>query len=101
MFRMSYFPLACAALAAWLVAVSAQAMPFLSHDWQLTVPNVTLVAEECPAGYTLHPRVNLCVAEPTCPPGSTLHPRLHLCVTAPTCPSGSTWHPKLHRCVTP
>jgi hypothetical protein len=102
MFRMSYFPLACAALAGSLVAVSAQAMLFSSRDSQLTVPDVTLVAEEeCPAGYTLHPRLHLCVAEPTCPPGSTLHPRLHLCVTAPTCPSGSTWHPQLHRCVTP
>jgi hypothetical protein len=83
MFRMPYFPLACAALAASLVGVSAQAMPFSSHDSRLTVPDVTLVAEEeCPAGYTLHPR-------------------LHLCVTAPTCPLGSTWHPQLHRCVTP
>jgi hypothetical protein len=100
MFTTSYFPLACAALAGWLVAVSAQAMPFPPRDPQLTVP-VTQVAEECPPGYTLHPRLNLCVAQPTCPPGSTLHPRLHLCVTAPTCPSGSTWHPKLHRCITP
>jgi hypothetical protein len=100
--RMSYFSLACAALAASLVAVSAKAMPFSFHASQLTVPDVTLVAgEECPAGYTLHPRLHQCVAEPTCPPGSTLHPRLHLCVTAPTCPSGATWHPQLHRCVTP
>ena len=99
---MSHFRLACAALAASLVAASAQAVPFSSHDSQRTVPDVTLVAEEeCPAGYTLHPRLHLCAAEPTCPPGSILHPRLHLCVTAPTCPSGSTWHPQLHRCVTP
>ena len=70
MFRMSYFFLACAALAASLVAVSAQAMSFSSHS-QLAVPNVTLVAEECPTGYTLHPRLNLCVAEPIRPPRST------------------------------
>jgi hypothetical protein len=101
MFRTSYFPFACAALTALLVASSAQAMPFSSHSSQLTVPDATLVADECAAGYTLHPRLHLCVAEPTCPAGSTLHPRLHLCVTAPSCPSGSTWHPKLHRCVTP
>jgi hypothetical protein len=101
MFGISYFPLACAALAASVIAVSAQAMPFPSHDSQLTVPDVTLVADECPAGYTLHPRLNLCVVQPTCPPGSTLHPRLHLCVTAPTCPSGSTWSSQLHRCATP
>ena len=82
-------------------ASSAQAMPFSSHGSQLTAPDATLVADECPTGYTLHPRLHLCVAEPTCPSGSTLHPRLHLCVTTPTCPSGSTWHPKLHRCVTP
>jgi hypothetical protein len=50
MFGMSYFPLACAALAVSLVAVSVQAMPFSSHDSQLRAPNVTLVAEECPAG---------------------------------------------------
>lgn len=98
---MSYFPVTRAAFAALLLAESAQAMPFSSHSSQLTVPNVTLVADECPSGYTLHPQINLCVAEPTCPPGSTLHPRLHQCVTAPTCPSGATWHPKLHRCVTP
>ena len=52
-------------------------------------------AAQCPQGYTLHPQINFCVAEPTCPPGSTLHPRLHQCVRAPTCPSGSTWHPQL------
>jgi hypothetical protein len=97
----SHFPLACAALAASLFALSAQAMPFSSHGSQLAVPNVTLVADECPPGYTLHPQLNLCVAPPTCPPGSTLHPKLHQCVMAPTCPSGSTWHPQLHRCVTP
>jgi uncharacterized membrane protein HdeD (DUF308 family) len=77
----SYFPLARAALAASLVAVSAQAMPFSPHDSQLTVPDVALVAAECPAGYTLHPRLHRCVTAPTCPPGSTLHPQLHRCVT--------------------
>jgi hypothetical protein len=101
MFKSSYFPLACAALVAPLVAGSAQATPFLSHGSQLTMPDVALVADECPAGYTLHPQLDFCVAEPTCPPGSTLHPRLHQCVTAPTCPEGSTWHKNLHRCAAP
>jgi hypothetical protein len=73
----------------------------LSHGSELTVPGVTLVADECPAGYTLHPQIDLCVAQPTCPPGSTLHPRLHQCVTPPTCPSGSSWNKNLHRCATP
>jgi hypothetical protein len=101
MFRTSYFPLAGAAMAAWLLGANAQAMPFSSHDSQPAAPDVTLAAAECPPGYTLHPRLGLCVVAPTCPPGSTLHPRLHVCVTAPTCPQGSTWHPHLHRCVTP
>jgi hypothetical protein len=103
MSRMSYFPLACAALTASFVAVSAQAMSFASPNSEHTMP-VTLAAEvagECPEGYTMHPRLHMCVAQPTCPPGSTLHPRLHMCVVQPTCPSGSAWHPKLHRCVTP
>jgi hypothetical protein len=56
-----YFLGACAALAASLVASSIQAMPLLSHDRQLTVPDMTLVAEKCAAGYTLHPRLDLCV----------------------------------------
>jgi hypothetical protein len=102
MFRTSYFPLAGAAMATWLLGANAQAMPFSSHDSQPAAPDVTLAAAaECPPGYTLHPRLGLCVVAPTCPPGSTLHPRLHVCVTAPTCPQGSTWHPHLHRCVTP
>ena len=97
----SSFPLACAVMAASLVGASAQAMPVPSNNSPLAIPNVTLAAAECPAGYTWHPRLDFCVAAPTCPPGSTLHPRLHVCVTAPTCPAGSTWHPHLHRCVTP
>ena len=99
MFRTCYFLRACTVLAASLVASSTQAMPLWSHDPQLAVPDVRLVADECPTGYTLHPRLGLCVEEPTCPEGSTLHPRLHLCVMKPTCPSGATWHPRLHRCV--
>ena len=99
MFPSSYFPLACAMVVVLAVAESPQAMPFSPHASQLTVPDLTLVADECPEGYTLHPQLNLCVGQPTCPPGSTLHPQLHQCVTAPTCPSGSTWHPRLHRCV--
>jgi hypothetical protein len=86
MFRRFYLPPACVAMVASLVGASAQATP---------------AAEECPAGYTLHPRLGLCVAEPTCPAGSAMHSRLHVCVRAPTCPQGSTWHPHLHRCVTP
>jgi len=101
MLRSSFFPLACAAMAASLVGASAQAVPVPSHNSQLATPNLTLAAVECPAGYTWHPRLDFCVAAPTCPPGSTLHPRLHVCVTAPTCPAGSTWHPHLHRCVAP
>jgi len=100
MFRTSFFPLTCAVMLASLVAAGAQAEPFSSHDPRLGAPDLTLAAMECPAGYTWHPRLDFCVAEPTCPPGSTLHPRLHVCVTAPTCPAGSTWHPHLHRCVT-
>ena len=101
MLRTLHFPFACLALASAFVAPSAQALPFSSYDSQLTAPDVTLVAEGCGPGYTMHPRLHLCVAEPTCPAGSTLHPRLHLCVTEPSCGPGSTWHPRLHRCVTP
>lgn len=42
------------------------------------------VTATCPAGYTMHPRLNLCVTAPTCAEGATLHPRLHLCVATPT-----------------
>ena len=95
-----YFSMVCVVLAASLVAFGAHAIPFLPYNSPLAAPNVTLAAETCPAGYTLHPRLNLCVAAPTCGEGATLHPHLHLCVAVPTCGQGSTWHPHLHRCVT-
>jgi hypothetical protein len=79
MSRSYYFSLVGAAVAASLVAFSAH-------------------AQTCAAGYTLHPRLHLCVAKPTCPEGSTLNPRLQLCVAQPACGTG-TWHPRLHRCV--
>jgi hypothetical protein len=94
-----YFSLVFAAAATSLVAFSAHAIPFLPYRSPLPLPNVTLVAEICAAGYTLHPRLHLCVAKPTCSEGSTWHPRLRLCVAQPTCSPGSTWHPRLHRCV--
>ena len=78
-----YFLSACAALATSFVASSIQAMPLSSLDRQLTVPDVTLVAE-CPAGFTMHPRLHQCVTAPTCPAGSIMHPRVHQCVIAAT-----------------
>lgn len=99
MSRSSYFSLVCAVVAVSLVAFSAHAISFLPYNLPLPEPNVTLVAETCSAGYTLHPRLHLCVAKPTCGEGSTWHPRLHLCVMQPTCGPGFTWHPRLHRCV--
>ena len=71
-----YFSLVFAAAATSLVAFSAHAIPFLPYRSPLPLPNVTLVAEICAAGYTLHPRLHLCVAKPTCGEGSTSHPRL-------------------------
>jgi hypothetical protein len=99
MSRSRHFPLVCAVALASLVAPSAQAIPFLPHDSPAATPNATLVADTCPAGYTLHPRLHVCVTKPACAAGYTLHPRLHLCVAQPTCPAGSTWHPRLHLCV--
>jgi len=92
-----YFTLVCAVVVASLIALSAHAIPF--YHSPLPAPNVTLVAETCATGYTLHPRLHLCVAKPTCGEGATWHPRLRLCVAQPTCSPGNIWHPRLHRCV--
>jgi len=80
MSRSHYFSLVCTVVAASLVAFRADAIPFLPYNSSLSAPNVTLVAETCAAGYTLHPRLHLCVGKPTCGPGSAWHPRLHRCV---------------------
>ena len=78
--------------------------------WKLHIvvlPAATLIAslvassahaQTCAAGYTMHPRLHACVAEPICGEGAILHPRLHLCVAQPACATG-TWHPRLNRCV--
>ena len=79
MSRSYYFSLGCTVVAASLVAFSARAIPFLPYDSPPSAPDVMLVAY-CAAGYTMHPRLHRCVAEPTCPAGSTMHPQLHLCV---------------------
>jgi|SRR5579883_1794942 hypothetical protein len=97
MLKKHHFPLA--ALASSLITFSAQATPLSSHDAQLTAPDLMLVAQTCAPGYTMHPRLRRCVAQPACPEGASMHPRLHVCVTQPTCPEGSTMHPRLHVCV--
>lgn len=71
-----------------LVAMMLVAMGFVlcrqdaagAAGFQLSAPNLMLVAGTCAAGSIWHPHLHRCVSTPACGPGEIWHPRLHRCV---------------------